>query len=107
MAGLTAEQINHHFIGAHHNRRVWDLSDQVGGEPPVQGPVALLSGHRQQSLEKRAIPAAFFPEPCADHLCRRRKTAIRTTCAPIICPFSFIFTAAITVRVGDGGGAGL
>lgn len=27
LAGLTAKQIDHHFIGAHHDRSVWDLSD--------------------------------------------------------------------------------
>lgn len=70
-SGLAAKQINHHFIGAHHDCSVWDLSDEVGGETAVQRSVALLPGHRQQGLEKRAIPAAFFSKPCADHLYRR------------------------------------
>lgn len=42
---LTAEQVDHHFIGAHHDGGVGDLSDQVGGEAAVQGAVALLFGH--------------------------------------------------------------
>ena len=29
--GLTTKQVDHHFIGAHHDGGVGDLSDQVGG----------------------------------------------------------------------------
>lgn len=41
-AGLAAEQVDHHLVGAHHDGGVGDLSDQVGGEATVQCPVALL-----------------------------------------------------------------
>lgn len=46
-AGLTAEQIDHHLVGAHHDGRVGDLPDEVGGEAAVQRPVPLLSGYCQ------------------------------------------------------------
>lgn len=29
--GLTAEQVDHHLVGEHHDGRVGDLSDEVGG----------------------------------------------------------------------------
>lgn len=44
-APLTAQEVDHQLIGAHHDGGVGDLSHQVGGEPAVQGRVALLSGH--------------------------------------------------------------
>lgn len=59
-AGLTAEQIDNHLIGAHHDGSVRDLSDEMGGEATVQCPVTFLSGYCQQCLEKRVISAAFF-----------------------------------------------
>lgn len=46
-AGLTAEQIDHHLVGAHHDGRVGDLPDEVGGEAAVQRPVTLLSVYCQ------------------------------------------------------------
>lgn len=44
---LTAEQIDHHLIGTHHDGSVGDLSDEVGGEAAVQRPVSLLSRYSQ------------------------------------------------------------
>lgn len=57
---LTAEQIDHHFIGAHHDGSVGDLSDEVSSEAAVQCPVSLLSRYSQQCLEKGAILAALL-----------------------------------------------
>lgn len=42
---LTVEKVDHKFIGAHRDGGVRDLSYEVGGEPAVQGTVALLFGH--------------------------------------------------------------
>lgn len=58
--GLTAEHVDHHFIGTHHDGGVGNLSDEVGGEAAVQRPVSLLPGYRQQSLEEGAILAALL-----------------------------------------------
>lgn len=57
---LTVQEVDHQLVGAHHDRCVGDLADQMCGETPVQGAVALFFGHCCQSLEKRAVFGAFF-----------------------------------------------
>ena len=49
---LTAEEVDHQLVGAHHDGGVGDLPHQVGGEAAVQRTEALLPGHRGESLEE-------------------------------------------------------
>lgn len=70
---LTAKQIDHHLICAHHDGRVGNLSDEMSGQAAVQRPVSLFLGYCEQSVEERAVLAAFLSQSCADHLCNQRR----------------------------------
>lgn len=44
------------FIGSHHDGCVWDLSDQVCQEPPVQSQGSLFPDHELHGLCEGTVP---------------------------------------------------
>lgn len=70
---LAIEQVDHQLVGAHHDGRVGNLADEVGGKASIQRPVPFLSNHHTKSLEKWAVLAALLSQPGTDHLWKKEK----------------------------------
>lgn len=58
---LTFEQVDDELVGAHHDGRIGDLSDQMCGKSSVKSSIAFLSKHQAETLEERAVLVTFFP----------------------------------------------
>ncbi len=55
------KQVDDELVGAHHDGRIGDLSDQMCGESSVKSSIAFLSKHQAETLEERAVLGTFFP----------------------------------------------
>ena len=67
---LSVDQVHDQLVGGHHDGRVGDLPDQVGGQPPVQPGPALLPVHQLQALPEGAVLVPWLSQSSTDYLCK-------------------------------------
>ena len=67
-------EVHRQLVDGHHDCRVGDLPDELGGQAPVQAPAALLTGHGEDRLPERAVLVALLAEAGARHLWKLKKS---------------------------------
>ena len=67
---LPVDEVHDQLVGGHHDGRVGDLPDQVGGQPPVQPGPALLPVHQLQALPEGAVLGPWLSQSRTHYLCK-------------------------------------